>query len=102
VVTFGLVAEVRSRTEGDIGASTRYPGFAVNETREAFRARWNEVNAVQNEELRRLSPADRFLQLEQLFAFRRTLPADAANDERDVNRVRRRWMKLHRRLRGTP
>ena len=68
----------------------------MRETGASFRARWAAVNAVQDEELRRLSPDERFGQLLQLFELR-TVIRDDPRDDRELAAVRRRWAKIRRR-----
>jgi hypothetical protein len=68
----------------------------MQETGASFRSRWAEVNAVQDEELRRLTPDERFDQLSQLFELR-TFVRDDPRDGRELAAVRRRWAKLRRR-----
>jgi hypothetical protein len=69
----------------------------MQETGASFRARWAAVNAVQDEELRRLSPDERLDQLFDLYELR-TLVRDDPGDERELAAVRRRWAELRRLL----
>jgi len=68
----------------------------MRETGASFRARWAAVNAVQDEELRRLSVDERFDQLLQLFELRTLVRPDPKTD-RELASVRRRWAELRRR-----
>jgi hypothetical protein len=57
------------------------------------------VKAVQDSELRRLSPNERLDQLIDLFGLRPALREDRSGD-RELRVVRRRWAKLRRRHRA--
>lgn len=69
----------------------------MQETGASFRARWAAVNAIQDEELRRLSMDERFDQLLQLFELRTFVRKDSAAAA-ELAAVRRRWVELGRRF----
>jgi hypothetical protein len=64
-----------------------------------FRTRWASVKAVQDSELRRLSPNERFDQLVDLFGLRPAL-RENRSEVRELRVVRRRWAKLRQRHRA--
>lgn len=68
----------------------------MQETIASLRARWAAVNAIQDEELRRLSVDERFDQLQQLYELRSSVRVDPKADE-ELDAVRRRWAELRRR-----
>lgn len=70
---------------------------AVMETGAEFRARWAAVNAFQNEELRRLTPDERFQQLEGLYMLKDSFNEDPKAEE-ELAAVRRRWAEIRRRF----
>ena len=61
----------------------------------AFKARWKKVNAVQREELRAMSPAQKMRQLTALMASARQLGWTESRDKK-VHEVRARWNRLRR------
>ena len=60
-----------------------------------LQARWASVKAVQDSELRRLSPNERLDHLIDLFGLLPALREDRSGD-RELRVVRRRWAKLRR------
>lgn len=62
----------------------------------SFRARWAAVNAVQDEELRRLSADERFDRLLRLYELRTVVRLDPVAAE-ELAAVRKRWAELRRR-----
>ncbi len=62
----------------------------------AVRTRWAAVKGVQDSELRRLSPGERFDNLEDLFGLSSVLREDRSA-ARELRIVRRRWATLRRR-----
>ncbi len=80
------------------------PGDAplpVPETGAEFRARWAAVNAFQNEELRRLTPDERFQQLEGLYMLKDSFNEDPKAEE-ELAAVRKRWAEIRRRFLERP
>ncbi len=71
--------------------------ISVPETGDEFRARWAAVNAFQNEELRRLTPDERFRQLEGLYMLKDSLNEDPKAEE-ELAAVRARWAEIRRRF----
>lgn len=65
----------------------------------AWKARWTAVNEFQDAELRNLSVAERFRQIESLFGLAAAL--GKADDLEGDRVVRERWMNLRHALRGT-
>ena len=65
----------------------------------AFAERWKLINDAEIEELRRTPIEVKFQQLAALMASARTLGWQTT-DEAEVNRVRERWCRLRRMLRG--
>ena len=59
----------------------------------AWMARWEIVNQHTTEEVRALTPEQKFRQLEMLVAFASLFPP-AADDEEEDRRVRELWMRL--------
>jgi hypothetical protein len=68
----------------------------MHETGTSFRARWAAVNAIQDDELQRLSVDERFDQLLQLFELR-TFVRNDPRAEGELDAVRKRWAELRRR-----
>jgi len=68
----------------------------VHESLSSFRARWAAVNAVQDDELRRLSADERFERLLRLYELRTVVRPDPVTVE-ELAAVRRRWAELRRR-----
>lgn len=68
----------------------------MHESLSSFRARWAAVNAVQDEELRRLTADERFERLLRLYELRTVVRPDPVTVE-ELAAVRRRWAELRRR-----
>ena len=71
----------------------------MNKAHAEFRTRWASVKAVQDSELRGLSPNERFDQLVDLFGVRPALREDLS-EVHELRVVRRRWAKLRQRHRA--
>ncbi|MEO7919752.1 MAG: hypothetical protein ABIT01_09835 [Thermoanaerobaculia bacterium] len=71
----------------------------MNEAYAQLRSRWAEGKALQDSELRQLTPDQRFDQLVDLFALRPAL-RDDPQALRELGVVRQRWAKLRRRHRA--
>ena len=65
----------------------------------AYKKRWALVAEYQREELRRITPEERFEQLAMLMAVARALEGAKKNED-DVTEVRERWNLLVKRLCG--
>ena len=63
----------------------------------AWMARWETVNRRTIEEVRALTPAEKFRRLDLLMRSAYLFPPTAA-DEADEQRVRDLWMRLRRRM----
>lgn len=68
----------------------------MHESLSSLRARWAAVNAVQDEELRRLTADERFEHLLRLYELRTVVRPDPVTVE-ELAAVRRRWAELRRR-----
>ncbi|MEP7124396.1 MAG: hypothetical protein ABJE95_25940 [Byssovorax sp.] len=62
----------------------------------AYKKRWELVAAVEQVELARMSPAQKFAEVGMLMDVARTL-GPSTDDEADVEQVRRRWVLLAQR-----
>jgi hypothetical protein len=64
----------------------------------AWTARWELVNERQREEARRMTPAQRFIELSRLMVSARMFPMSRRNPANDA--ARELWVRLQRRMLG--
>lgn len=67
----------------------------TKEEAQAFTRRWALVNAIQREELQKITQAERLRRLDTLYTFARKMGWNTRNPEEE-NRVRETWLALRR------